>query len=58
MGADRTKAVVDGAGRSFDHSNLYIVGSSTFPTCGSANPTLTIAAPALRTADHILRTTA
>jgi len=53
MGSDRATAVVDGYGRSFDHSNLFIVGGSTFPTCGTANPTLTIAALALRTADHI-----
>jgi choline dehydrogenase-like flavoprotein len=56
MGADATKAVVDAEGRSFDHKNLFILGSSTFPTCGTANPTLTIAALALRTADHILQT--
>ncbi len=55
MGSDLTKAVVDANGRSFDHKNLFIVGSSTFPTCGTANPTLTISALALRTADHILR---
>jgi choline dehydrogenase-like flavoprotein len=55
MGINRAKAVVDSNCRSFDHSNLFIVGGSTFPTCGTANPTLTIAALALRTADHILR---
>jgi choline dehydrogenase-like flavoprotein len=55
MGTDSAKAVVDAYGRSFDHKNLFIVGSSTFPTCGTANPTLTIAALVLRTADHILQ---
>jgi glucose dehydrogenase len=58
MGSDRTTAVVDANCRSFDHPTLYIAGSSTFPTCGTANPTLTIAALALRTADHIIRTNA
>ena len=55
MGGDGAQAVVDANGRSFDHKNLFIVGSSTFPTCGTANPTLTISALALRTADHILQ---
>ena len=40
---------------SHDHDNLYLVGSGTFPTGGTANPTLTIAALALRTADRIVK---
>jgi glucose dehydrogenase len=39
--------------RSWDHDNLYLVGSGTFPTAATANPTLTIAALALRTAKNI-----
>jgi len=58
MGSDRTKAVVDANCRSFNHPTLYIAGSNAFPTSGTANPTLTIAALALRTADHIIRTNA
>jgi glucose dehydrogenase len=54
MGADQTKSVVDSFQRSHDHRNLYLVGSGTFPTVATANPTLTIAALCLRTADHIL----
>jgi choline dehydrogenase-like flavoprotein len=45
--------VVDAAGKLHGTANLHIVGSSVFPTSGWANPTLTIAALALRTADHI-----
>jgi choline dehydrogenase-like flavoprotein len=33
--------------------NLFIAGSSVFPTCGYANPTWTIVALALRLADHL-----
>ena len=54
MGPDQTKSVVDSFQRSHDHRNLYLVGSGTFPTVATANPTLTIAALCLRTADHIL----
>jgi choline dehydrogenase-like flavoprotein len=35
--------------------NLYIAGSSVFPTSGLSNPTLTIVALAIRLADHIKR---
>jgi choline dehydrogenase-like flavoprotein len=34
-------------------SNLYVAGSSIFPTSGFVNPTLTIIALALRLADHL-----
>jgi choline dehydrogenase-like flavoprotein len=36
--------------------NLFVAGSSTFPTGGYANPTLTIVAMALRLADFIKQT--
>jgi choline dehydrogenase-like flavoprotein len=57
MGKDKDwrNSVVNEFQRSQDHRNLYLVGSSTFPTGGTANPTLTIAALSLRTADHILK---
>jgi choline dehydrogenase-like flavoprotein len=34
-------------------SNLFIAGSSVFPTGGYANPTLTIIALAIRLADYL-----
>ncbi|GFE69591.1 GMC oxidoreductase [Chroococcus sp. FPU101] len=34
-------------------SNLYVAGSSVFPTSGLSNPTLTIVALAIRLADHL-----
>jgi choline dehydrogenase-like flavoprotein len=54
MGDDPRQSVVDRFQRSHDHRNLYIAGSSTFPTGATANPTLTLAALSLRTAKHIL----
>jgi glucose dehydrogenase len=33
--------------------NLYVLSASTFPSCSSANPTLTLAALALRLGDHL-----
>jgi choline dehydrogenase-like flavoprotein len=55
MGSDANYSVVNDMQRSWDHDNLYLVGSGTFPTVATANPTLTIAALCLRTADHILK---
>lgn len=53
MGADAASAVVDRNLRSFDHPNLFLLGSGTFPTSATANPTLTIAALSLRAVDAI-----
>lgn len=54
MGDDPKTSVVDEWQRSHDHPNLYLVGSGTFPTVGTANPTLTLSALALRTAEDIV----
>jgi choline dehydrogenase-like flavoprotein len=54
MGPSATDSVVDNVGRAHEHANLYLVGAATFPTIGTANPTLTLAALTLRTADAIL----
>lgn len=56
MSADRRTGVVDADGRVHDCPNLYIAGSSVFPTGGFANPTLTIVALAHRLADHLRNT--
>jgi choline dehydrogenase-like flavoprotein len=53
MGVSAAEAVTDANCRSFDQTNLYIVGASVLPTCGTANPTLTVAALSLRAAEHI-----
>ncbi len=53
MHRDPKQGVVDADCRVHGTSNLYVAGSSVFPTTGTANPTLTIVALALRLADHI-----
>jgi choline dehydrogenase-like flavoprotein len=53
MGADPARSVVDPELRCHQHKNLFIAGSAVFPTGGTANPTLTIAALSLRLADTI-----
>jgi len=44
MGTSLETSVVDKEQRSWDHKNLFLVGSGVFPTSGTANPTLTLAA--------------
>jgi choline dehydrogenase-like flavoprotein len=56
MHADPRHGVVDADSRVHGVANLSITGSSVFPTGGSANPTLTIVALAIRLGEH-LRTT-
>jgi GMC oxidoreductase/NAD(P)-binding Rossmann-like domain len=53
MGTSRSASVTDADGRVHGYANLFIAGSSLFPTCGYANPTLTIVALALRLADRL-----
>jgi choline dehydrogenase-like flavoprotein len=55
MGNDPHNSVVDAESRTHDHKNLFVVGSSVFPTVGSPNPTLTLAALALRAAADIAK---
>ena len=50
------EGVVDHDLRVFGVENLYIAGSSVFPTGGSSNPTLTLLALAFRLADRIKAT--
>lgn len=53
MHADARQGVVDPQCRVFGTDNLYVAGSSVFPSGGYANPTLTLVALALRLADHL-----
>jgi choline dehydrogenase-like flavoprotein len=53
MREDPREGVVDADCRVHGVSNLFIAGSSVFPTGGTAGPTLTIVALALRLAAHL-----
>ena len=44
MGNDPKTSVVNRYGQSWDVSNLFVIGSSTFPTMSGFNPTVTIQA--------------
>jgi len=54
MGDDQKSSVVDQFNCAHSVKNLFIVDSSFFPSSGGTNPSLTIAANALRVADHML----
>lgn len=52
---DPKRGVVDAELRVHGTANLFVAGSSVFPTGGAAPPTLTIVALALRLAEHLQR---
>jgi gluconate 2-dehydrogenase alpha chain len=54
MGSDPKSSVVNRYGQSWDIPNLFVIGSSTFPTMSGFNPTLTIQALAYMSADAIV----
>ncbi|MFW5418750.1 GMC family oxidoreductase [Nocardiopsis sp. CNT-189] len=53
MGDDAADSVVDSYQRTHDHPNLYAAGCGSMPSIGTSNPTLTMAALALRSAERI-----
>ena len=55
MATDPAQGVVDADCRIHGLANLYVGGSSVFPTGGFANPTYTIVQMSLRLADHLTR---
>ena len=54
FGTDPSTSVLDLHCKAHDVQNLYVVDASFFPSCGAFNPSLTIAANALRVGDHII----
>jgi choline dehydrogenase-like flavoprotein len=55
MGTDPATSALDVFCRTHDHANLFVVDAAFLPTSAAVNPSLTIAAQALRVADHILQ---
>jgi choline dehydrogenase-like flavoprotein len=53
FGTDPRASVLDPFCRTHDVENLFVVDASFFPSSAAVNPGLTIAAQALRVADHI-----
>lgn len=53
MGSDPATSVVDKDQRSWDHKNLFLVGDGVFPSSGTSNPSLTIAALSFLAADTV-----
>jgi len=53
MGVDPHSSVVDANCRVHSVNNLYVAGSSVFPTSSQANPTLTLIALSLRLGRHL-----
>src|SRR5258705_4180740 len=53
FGTDPRTSVLDPFCRTHDIDNLFVVDASFFPSSAAVNPGLTIAAQALRVADHI-----
>jgi choline dehydrogenase-like flavoprotein len=56
FGTDPATSVLDPFCRTHDIDNLFVVDASFFPSSAAVNPGLTIAAQALRVADHIKQT--
>lgn len=55
MASSAADGVVDRDCKVFGQNNLYVAGSSVFPTYGYAQPTFTLVALSLRLADHLYR---
>jgi choline dehydrogenase-like flavoprotein len=53
FGTDPATSVLDSQNRAHEVDNLYVVDSSFFPSSAGLNPSLTVAANALRVAAHL-----
>ena len=55
FGLDPRESVLDRNNKTHGLGNLYVLDASFFPSSGGTNPALTIAANALRVADHVIQ---
>ncbi len=55
FGKDPSTSVLDPFCKVWDVDNLYVVDASFMPSSTAVNPSLTIAAQAVRTTEHLLR---
>ena len=56
FGTDPKTSVLDPHNRAHEVDNLYVVDTSFFPSSAGLNPSLTVAANALRVAEHVDQT--
>ena len=56
FGTDPKTSVLDPHNRAHEVDNLYVVDTSFFPSSAGLNPSLTVAANALRVAEHLDQT--
>jgi choline dehydrogenase-like flavoprotein len=54
FGNDPATSVLDPFCKAWDVDNLYVVDASFLPSSTAVNPSLTIVAQAVRTAEHLL----
>jgi choline dehydrogenase-like flavoprotein len=55
MGTSPDNSVVDVQQRSWDHKNLFLLGSGSMPSIGTSNPTLTLSALCYWSAEAIIK---
>jgi choline dehydrogenase-like flavoprotein len=55
MGKNKHDSVVNSDQKCWDHQNLYVVGCGSMPTIGTSNPTLTMTALVLKTAEALIK---
>jgi choline dehydrogenase-like flavoprotein len=53
MGIDPATAALDPYCKAYDHENLWVVDASFLPSSAAVNPSLTVAAQALRVGQHL-----
>jgi choline dehydrogenase-like flavoprotein len=53
-GTNVANSVVNSFGQTHEVPNLYVAGPGIFPTCGASNPTCTVFALSLRSAENLV----